>query len=96
MSVLAKPYFHDEAAAFAHLESVLWPDGPVCPHCGLISAKHYDLRKTRLGLRKCCAKECRKQFTVRVGTVFESSHIPLHKILQAVYLMASRKKGISA
>lgn len=96
MSVLARPYFHDEAAAFAHLESVLWPNGPVCPHCGSVNAKHYDLRKTRIGLRKCCEKECRKQFTVRVGTVFESSHIPLHKIMQAVYLMTSSKKGISA
>jgi transposase-like protein len=96
MSVLARAYFHDEEAAFAHLEGVLWPNAPVCPHCGVISARHYDLRKTRLGLRKCCAKECRKQFTVRVGTVFESSHIPLHKTLQAVYLMASSKKGISA
>jgi len=96
MSVLACPYFHSEEAAFRHLESVLWTNGPVCPHCGMVSDKHYDLAKTRLGLRKCCAKECRKQFTVRVGTVFESSHIPLHKTLQAVYLMTASKKGISA
>lgn len=94
MSVLSKPYFHDEAAAFAHLESVLWPTGPVCPHCGSVSGKHYDLRKTRMGLRKC--SDCRKQFTVKVGTVFESAHIPLNKMLQAVYLMTASKKGISA
>jgi transposase-like protein len=94
MSVLSKPYFHDEAKAFAHLESVLWPEGPVCPHCGSVSGKHYDLRKTRLGLRKC--SDCRKQFTVKVGTVFESAHIPLNKMLQAVYLMSSSKKGISS
>ena len=94
MSVLSKPYFHDEAAAFAHLESVLWPEGPACPHCGSISGRHYDLRKTRVGLRKC--SDCRKQFTVKVGTVFESAHIPLHKMLQAVYLMTASKKGISA
>ncbi len=94
MSVLSKPYFHDEEAAFSHLEGVLWPQGPVCPHCGSISGKHYDLRKTRVGLRKC--SDCRKQFTVRVGTVFESSHIPLHKELQAVYLMCASKKGVSA
>lgn len=94
MSVLSKAYFHDEAAAFAHLESVLWADGPVCPHCGSISGKHYDLRKTRMGLRKC--SDCRKQFTVKVGTVFESAHIPLNKMLQAVYLMCASKKGISA
>lgn len=96
MSVLSKPYFHDEAAAFRHLESVLWPEGPVCPHCGSLNAKHYDLGKTRLGLRKCAEKDCRKQFTVKVGTVFESAHIPLNKMLQAVYLMTSSKKGISA
>jgi transposase-like protein len=94
MSILSKPYFHDEAKAFAHLEGLLWPEGPVCPHCGSISGKHYDLRKTRLGLRKC--SDCRKQFTVKVGTVFESAHIPLNKMLQAVYLMTSSKKGISA
>ena len=94
MSVLSKTYFHDEAAAFAHLENILWPEGPVCPHCGSMSGKHYDLRKTRMGLRKC--SDCRKQFTVKVGTVFESAHIPLNKMLQAVYLMSASKKGISA
>ena len=94
MSVLSKPYFHDEAKAFEHLENILWPHGPVCPHCGSISGKHYDLGKTRLGLRKC--SDCRKQFTVKVGTVFESAHVPLHKMLQAVYLMACSKKGVSA
>ena len=96
MSVLSKPYFHDEEAAFEHLESVLWPIAPICPHCGTVNSKHYDLRKTRIGLRKCCEKACRKQFTVRVGTVFESAHIPLHKTLQAVYLMCASKKGVSA
>lgn len=94
MSVLSSKYFHDEAAAFAHLESILWNGSPVCPHCGSVSGKHYDLGKTRVGLRKC--SDCRKQFTVKVGTVFESAHIPLNKMLQAVYLMTSSKKGISA
>ena len=94
MSVLSSPFFHDEVAAFAHLESVLWADGVVCPHCGSMSGKHYDLTKTRIGLRKC--SDCRKQFTVKVGTVFESAHIPLHKMLQAVYLLCSSKKGISS
>ena len=93
MSVLSKPYFHDEAAAFAHLESVLWPDAPVCPHCGSVNAKHYDLSRTRIGLRKCCEKACRKQFTVKVGTVFEPAHIPLHKMLQAVYLICVLQEG---
>ncbi len=96
MSVLSRPYFHDEAAAFRHLESVLWPEGPVCPHCGTLSLKHYDLGKTRLGLRKCAEAGCRKQFTVKVGTVFEHARMPLNKMLQAVYLMTSSKKGISA
>lgn len=94
MSVLSKPYFHCEEAAFEHLEATVWPEGPVCPHCSSMSGRHYDLRKTRLGLRKC--SDCRKQFTVKVGTVFESAHIPLHKMLQAVFLMCSSKKGISA
>jgi transposase-like protein len=93
-STLSVRYLHDEIAAFAHLENILWPDGPVCPHCGSISGKHYDLRKTRIGLRKC--SDCRKQFTVKVGTVFESAHLPLHKMLQAVYLLCSSKKGVSS
>ena len=95
MSVLSQPHYHCEEAAFAFVEELLWPQGPVCPHCGSM-AKHYDLRKTRLGLRKCAEKACRKQFTVKVGTVFESAHIPLHKVLQAVYLLCSSKKGVSS
>lgn len=96
MSVLSKPYFHDEAKAFAYLESILWADGIVCPHCGVVGGRVYKLEgeKTRIGLKKC--GECRKQFTVKVGTVFEHARMPLHKMLQAVYLMTSSKKGISA
>ncbi|RKQ72246.1 IS1595 family transposase [Oceanibaculum indicum] len=95
MSVLSQPYFHDEASAFAKLEEILWSDGIVCPHCGTVG-KAYEIKgkTTRIGLKKCGA--CRKQFTVKVGTVFESSHVPLHKWFQAVFLMASSKKGISA
>lgn len=100
MSFLSKPYFHDEAAAFAKLESIVWPDGPTCPKCGatdrigaLEGVKDKKGRE-RLGVKKCY--HCRSQFTVRVGTVFESSHVPLHKWFQAAYLMASSKKGISA
>lgn len=106
MAILSKSYFHDEAAAFAKLESIVWPTGPTCPHCGN-AGKIYDLKGVRSktskknpegverhGLKKCA--ECRKQFTVRVGTVFESSHIPLHKWLQAAYLLASSKKGVSS
>jgi transposase-like protein len=97
MSVLSKPYFHDEKAAFAHLEGLLWPDGPTCPHCGNADAKRItrlEGKATRIGVHKC--NECRKQFTVKVGTVFESAHVPLHKILQAVHLIACSKKGVSA
>lgn len=95
MSILSKAYFHDEQAAFDYLEVVIWPEGPVCPHCGCME-RVYVLKgkSTRIGLKKC--GECRKQFTVKVGTVFESSHVPLHKWLQASYLLASSKKGISA
>jgi transposase-like protein len=96
VSVLSKPYFHDEAKAFEYLESILWADGIVCPHCGVVGGRVYALegKTTRVGLKKC--GECRKQFTVKVGTVFEHGRIPLHKFLQAVYLMTSSKKGISA
>lgn len=100
MSVLSKAYFQDEKAVFRHLEKLLWGNGVVCPHCGVIDkvGRLEGVKgkngKVRLGLWKCY--ECKKQFTVRVGTVFESAHIPLHKCLQAVHLMASSKKGVSA
>ena len=96
MSVLSKPYFHDEAKAFEYLESVLWADGIVCPHCGVTGGKVYEIKgkSARVGLKTC--GECRKQFTVKVGTVFEHGRMPLHKMLQAVYLITSSKKGISA
>ena len=107
MSVLSSPHFHDEAKAFAFLESVVWADGVTCPHCGVVGGRVYDLSGVRSkpsvknpegvvrhGLKKC--GECRKQFTVKVGTVFEHARMPLHKMLQAVHLMVSSKKGISA
>lgn len=106
MSMLAKRYFYDEAAAFCHVERILWPEGPVCPHCGATD-RIYELKGLRSkpsrknpkgilrhGLRKC--GHCHSQFTVRVGTIFESSHLPMHKWLQAIHLMVSSKKGISA
>lgn len=93
MSILSAPYFHDEDAAFQELEALLWPDGPVCPRCGGTD-RITNVRGGRKGLRRC--GPCKRQFTVTVGTVFEASHIPLHKWLQAVYLMCSSKKGISA
>lgn len=106
MSVLNAPHFHDEEAAFAKLETIVWPDGPVCPHCGATD-RIYPLKGVRSkaskknpeglvrhGLKKC--GHCRKQFTARVGTVFESSHLPLHKWFQAAHLLCSSKKGISS
>ncbi|MGY3441562.1 IS1595 family transposase [Bradyrhizobium sp. USDA 4473] len=102
MSILAKPYFHNEKSAFLHLEKLLWADGVVCPHCGVVgkAGRLEDVKgkngKSRLGLWKCYEGKCRKQFTVRVGTVFEHCRIPLHKCLQAVHLIASSKKGISS
>jgi transposase-like protein len=93
-SVLDFPHFHDEEAAIAYVEARLWPHGPVCRHCGTIGqARQLRGKTTRPGLWKCYA--CRKTFTVRMGTVFESSHVPLRIWLQAFHLMASSKKGIS-
>src|SRR3954447_8525730 len=94
-SNLTPAAFHDEDAALAHIEAALWPDGPVCPHCGATD-RIYALKgkSTRRGVRKC--GHCKKPFTVMIGTVFERSHIPLHKWLQAFYLLCSSKKGISS
>lgn len=98
MSVLSKPYFHNETAAFEYLESKIWAGGMVCPHCGgldrLTKVKANPAKRIREGLWRC--GDCKKQFTVKVGTVFEHMRLPLHKALQAVYLMTSSKKGISA
>jgi transposase-like protein len=90
------PHFKDEQAAYDYVEAQLWPYGPVCPHCG--NADPARIRRlmgkaTRPGLRKC--NECRKQFTVKIGTIFEDSHVPMHLWLQAIFLMCSSKKGIS-
>ena len=93
MSVLSAPYFRDEAAAFQQLEATLWPQGPVCPRCGGMD-RITAVKGARMGLRRC--GPCKRQFTVTVGTVFESSHVKLHMWLQAVYLMCSSKKGISS
>ena len=106
MSVLSAKYMHDEAAAFTHVEEMLWTAGPVCPHCGIVDkafklegvrtkpSKRNPEGKVRYGLWKC--HECRKQFTVRKGTIFEESHLPLHLWLQAIHIMVSSKKGISS
>ncbi|AZO70997.1 MAG: IS1595 family transposase [Mesorhizobium sp.] len=97
MSVLSEPHFHNEEAAFERLEAIVWPEGPVCPKCGNCEQNRITRvtgATARTGLRRCL--ECKKQFTVKVGTVFESSHVPLHKWWQAAHLLASSKKGISA
>jgi transposase-like protein len=95
-SVLDAPHFHDETAAYAHVEALLWPNGPVCPHCGNCAADkigRLNGKTSRPGLRKCY--ECLKTFTVKMGSIFEDSHAPLHLWLQAIHLMCSSKKGIS-
>ncbi len=93
MSHLSAPHFHDEAAAFAFLEDALWPHGPVCPRCGGLD-RITAVKGGRAGLRRC--GPCKRQFTVTVGTVFESSHVKLNLWLQAAYLLCSSKKGISS
>lgn len=100
MATLTAKYYHDEDAARERLESIQWPDGPVCPHCGVVgnayklTAKEGSKTPVRKGVYKCA--DCREQFTVTVGTIFEDSKIPLHKWLLAIHLMCSSKKGISA
>jgi transposase-like protein len=94
--VLSAPHFHNEEAAFAYVEAHLWPSGPVCPHCGNCDDKRIGRltgKSSRPGLRKCYA--CRKTFTVRIGSIFEDSHFPLHLWLQAIQLINASKKGIS-
>ena len=98
MSVLSRPYFHDEAAAFAFVEGIIWPQGPICPHCGgverITAIKPNPEKRVRYGLKKC--GQCKGQFTVRMGTIFEESKLPLTKWLQAIFLMCASKKGVSA
>jgi transposase-like protein len=95
MSALNASHFKDEVAAYAFIEARVWPEGRICPHCGVVE-KSAPLKgkSTRVGVYKCYA--CRKPFTVKVGTIFESSHIPMHIWLQAMFLLCSSKKGMSA
>ena len=93
-SVLNASQFQSEAEAFAYVEARLWPNGPVCPHCQEASRiGRLNGKTTRMGLHKCYA--CKKPFTVRSGTIFESSHLELHLWLQIIHLMCASKKGIS-
>jgi transposase-like protein len=92
-SRFAEPHFQNDEAARAMLESILWPDGPVCAHCGVVN---HSYKTKRPGVFRCAEKVCRKDFSVTMKTVMERSHIALHKWLQGFHLMASSKKGISA
>lgn len=94
---LQNPIYRDDAAARAHLEGIRWPDGPTCPHCGNADAdriRRLEGEAHRPGLLSCY--ECRRQFSVTVGTVFERSHVPLHKWVLATDLLCSSKKGMSS
>jgi transposase-like protein len=94
-SVLTQPHYNSEIEAYRFVEARLWPNGPVCFHCG--DTKRVSAMKgktTRIGLYKCYA--CRKPFNVKLGTIFEASHVPMHLWLQAIFLMCSSKKGVSA
>lgn len=96
-SVISDKHFHDERAAYAYVEARIWLNGPVCPHCGNADPsrmKLFEGKSTRLGVRQC--NECRKPFTVKIGTIFESSHVPLRIWLQAIHMICSSKKGISS
>ncbi len=96
MSYLSAAHFHDEAKAYEFVEARVWPHGPVCPHCKAGSDRISKMKgkSTRIGTYKCYA--CRKPFTVKVGTIFEASHIPLRIWLQAIFLLSSSKKGMSS
>ncbi|WP_404334774.1 IS1595 family transposase [Sphingomonas sp. MMS12-HWE2-04] len=105
MTNITAPQFTDENAAREHLEALRWPDGPICPHCGSVDVKRLPAQrgrptkahpegKLRAGVVQC--NGCRDQFSVTVGTVFESSKVPLNKWLLATHLMVSSKKGVSA
>jgi hypothetical protein len=97
MTNLTDPIYNDEEAARAYFEGIRWPNGRVCPHCGVIdNSVLLRGKSTRPGLYKCREKGCRKPFSATIGTVYERSHIPLHKWLLATHLMVSSKKGISA
>lgn len=94
-SIFFAPHFNDEAAAYAYVEAHVWPNGRVCPHCGVVDRSGALKGKDdRIGLYKCYA--CRKKFSVKVGTIFESSHIAMRDWLVAIHMICSSKKGVSA
>src|SRR3979411_905388 len=94
-SIIEAKALQDEASAYAWVEARIWPDGPVCPHCGGVDRiSKMGGKSTRIGVYKCY--QCRKQFSVKVGTVFEDSHVTMRLWLQAMFLLCSSKKGISS
>src|SRR5690606_38424652 len=93
MDTFSAPHFTDDVAAREYLEKLLWPEGPQCPHCGVIGHAYATKRP---GVYRCAEAACRKDFTVTMRTVMERSKIALHKWLQAFHLMCSSKKGMSA
>lgn len=95
MSPLSALHLHNEEAAYAYVEARIWPEGPVCPHCGGDERiGKFAGKSTRIGTYKCY--QCRKPFTVKVGTIFEDSKVPMHIWLRAIYLIVGSKKGISS
>jgi transposase-like protein len=93
-SIFSAPHFNDEAAAYAYVEARIWANGRVCPHCGVVDRSGpLKGKSNRIGLYKCYA--CRKPFTVKIGTIFEASHIQLRDWLTAIHLVCSSKKGVS-
>ena len=94
------PEFHDEEAARDLVEEMRWPDGIVCPRCGNDGGRgsigRVEVKSSTRRLYKCYAKDCRRQFSLTTGTIFEDSHIPIHKWLLAIYRMCASKKGVSA
>jgi transposase-like protein len=93
-AILQNPIFQDDTAAREWLEARVWPEGPVCPHCGSLTATGLRGEAHRPGVYQC--NDCREQFTVTVKTVFERSKLPLSKWLAALFLMTASKKGVSA
>ncbi len=92
-NALTAPHFQNHEAAREWLEARRWPEGPVCPHCGVIG---HSYATKRAGIYRCAEAECRKDFSVTMNTVMERSHIPLNKWLMGFYLMSASKKGMSA
>jgi len=95
MSIVLEPYFWDERAAHAKLEEIVWPNGPVCRRCGATDRIGAVTGKgARAGLKFCC--RCRKQFRATIGTMFEGSHVPLHKWFQASFLLNAAQGAVTA